>query len=254
MSTPTAGLLQSVFERLAQTYDWQLVEDSAAFLTEVAAEFAVLDPDQATNIRAENAVLRTYSARLHQGLIQREERAAHEILQTMRRLVRRDRFSPDEAEDVAQEAVAAVIDGLDEKLRSPKTLLKWQFWIYRDVRKRWLKPAVQTLTLTTDQQDELQLADATDLAQATETRLVGRALLDLLDRYLDEPYRTVLLRIVILDERPRHVARALGLSEAQARQYKFRALKRLREIEEVRTFLRGLVDEPGVDVGGATDS
>lgn len=251
MSTLISSSLLPVYERLAQAYDWRLVDDEATFLTEAATEYETLSADLSPSARATFAVKRAYSARLYRGLVHRDERAAVEIWQTMMRVVRRDRWPPEEAEDVAHETVAAIIDGLTHKLHSPQTLLWWQFWIYRDVCKRWRKPKLQTVTITPDEEDAVQLSDGAEMADQVEDRLIGGQLLDLLKRSLDEPLRTVLLRTVVLDEKPRHIASALGISEANVRQYKFRALKRLRELDEVRSMLRALAADAGEGSQGA---
>jgi RNA polymerase sigma factor (sigma-70 family) len=238
VSTSTAGTLQTTFRRLAQRYEWRLATDEQVFLHEAEAQLAdIADPgDEGRHM--ELAVKRAYSARLVAGIHARDDQAAAEIWRAMWHSARRQGWEHDAAEVIAQETVATIIAKIDRgDLRSPHALLTWQFWILRDVIKRMRSQTIQGDALTSDDDPAIQLSDPSDLASEAEARVVADPLFALIDRVIPEPGRTILLRTFLLDERPREIASVIGKTEQYVRVQKCRALRRLRQSDEVQRLL-----------------
>lgn len=249
MGTSTEGTLQNTFRRLAELYEWRLAADHDAFLREAAAQFLEVADSGDEARRAELAVKRAYGARLVAGVRARDNQAAAEIWRAMWHAARRNGWDADAADEIAQDAVTIIIAKIDGgELRSPHALLTWQFWILRDVLKRKRSRREQGDGISADADAVTQLSDASDLAADVEIRMVAGPLFALLDRMIPEPGRTILLRTVVLDERPREIAQALGMTEPRVRVQKCRALKRLRESDEAIQLLRALVESG--EVGG----
>lgn len=246
VSETNRDALQATWRRLAQRYDWRLVDDEAGFLDRVAAEYATLREDVTAGRRQYTAVKRAYSTLLYRGLWGREERAATELwLAFMRTALGRGDTRP-EAEEWAQEAIACVIEKLPS-LRSPQSLLFWAFTIFRTVQResrKWSK-AEQSFQ-DDDDGRPYEAPDPVDLAALVEQDLADQDLLRLLAAHLlNDLERLVLLRIGVFGDHPRDVAADLGLPLHRTRLAKSRALKRLREDETFMRMLRDLVGAAG---------
>jgi hypothetical protein len=98
-----------------------------------------------------------------------------------------------------------------------------------------------------DDKPEHNPPDESDLTLEVEQRLTNKELLaQLRARHSNNLERMVLLRIVVFGDKPRDVARDLGLPQHQPRIAKCRALARLREDPDFIAFLRELAGEGGL--------
>jgi RNA polymerase sigma factor (sigma-70 family) len=242
--------LRAVFRRLARRFDWQLAIDEDALLASATAEYGSLTGELTHGARLDLAVRRAYSVLLYQGLLHRINRAAEEVWWVVFRKAVRDDWQHDEAQDLAQEVVLRLMDRLD-RVHSPQGLLSWVFWLYRQVVKD-LRGKRPTLPLTSDDDVEVQLSDPADVAEAVEERVVGEELRALLASKLPNARdREILLRSIVLGEKPRQIASDLGIPVAQVRVLKFRALERLRDDAEMTAWVRTLVESVDSAAAGA---
>lgn len=223
-----------------------LVADEDAFLDSARQALLALRSDRPWNERARLAVVRAYGLLLYRGLWRREERAAQELWLACYRLALNRGWSPDDAEEVAQETIARVLDKLDS-LRTPESVIVWATMICRTVQLERAKQ--RAAELPPPQPDEettgaAEPAGPVDVAASVEQDLVFRDLADLLRSKLDNPLeRAVLMRIVLFGDHPRDVARDLGLPLHRARVAKHRALKRLHADDETVRRLRELIGD-----------
>jgi DNA-directed RNA polymerase specialized sigma24 family protein len=213
---------------LAQQYEWKLVEDEERFLDLAATEARALTSSKASDY-ARIAIWRAYSTLLYRGLWQRENRAAQEIWLMCARMALRDGFAPAEAEELAQETVTRALAKLHD-VRAPQSMITWVLTILRTVRRERRQQAQHEQSLAADEQEPAhEPSDPTDLTQTVEQRVIGAALqAELRTALPNNLEREVLLRVVVWDDRPRDVARDLGLPLHRTRLAKHRALNRLR--------------------------
>ena len=253
---PNRDDLRAAWRKLARRNDWALVEDEEPFLDLAAAELDSLNAAGATKERAEIAVWRAYSALLYRHLWRRQERAAQELWLACVRLALRGGRPRPEAEELAQETIARVLEKLPS-LRSPQSMLSWAITIFRTVQREQTKKIAAVQPLQPDD-DEVtrELADPADMALEVEQRLTSQALVAQLRAKLpNDLERTTLLRVVVLGEHPRDVARELGLPLYRTRVAKSRAIQRLSQDEELLALLRELAGDPNLQPArtGAND-
>jgi DNA-directed RNA polymerase specialized sigma24 family protein len=245
---PSRDDLRATWQRMAQRNNWALVTDETEFLDRVAAQFSLIEKAETTQERVEMAIWRAYGTLLYRSLWHREEQAAQELWLAFVRLGLRGGRPRPEAEELAQEAITRVLDKLPN-LREPESMLSWAIMIFRTVQRgpRKKMPNEQSLQAG-DDTPEHDPPDATDLALEAEQRITSRALQAQLRAKLpNELERQTLLRIVILGDHPRDVAREFGLPLHRTRVAKTRALKRLRNDTEFIALLRDLADNPDLE-------
>lgn len=239
MSDADREALRSVWRRLRQRYNWQLVDDEEAFLDEALALQVELSSQQRTTPR--EAVFAAYSARMYRGIWRREERAAQElwtyfVAQALARGATRA-----DAEDIAQEAVLRVLDQLPT-LRRPHSLIGWGRMILRTVWD-WLarqRKHEMPLQQATDEQPK-QYADSFDLSEVVEQRMVSQELSDLLAQALPiKLEREVLVLWALMGDKPREIAALLGIDARRVSAVKYRALKHLHKHPTVMQRLQDL--------------
>lgn len=247
MGEPSLDDLRATWRRLALRNDWALVANENEFLDRVATEFNAVAEGKTTRERIEMAIWRAYGTLLYRGLWHREERAAQELWLAFVRMALRGGQPRPEAEELAQETIARVLDNLPD-LRTPQSILSWAMMVFRTVQRgrRKQMPNEQSLQ-TDDDKPEHNPPDESDLTLEVEQKLTNRELLaQLRARLSNNLERLVLLRIVVFGDKPRDVARDLGLPQHQPRIAKCRALARLREDPDFIAFLRELVGEGGL--------
>ena len=240
--------LQAAWRQLSRRYDWALVADEARFLDEAAADLAATAADKAPKERARIAVWCAYSALLYRGLWRRDERAAQELWTAIARMALKRGYAQPEAEELAQETIARLLEKLPGMHR-PQGALSYAFLTLRTVQREQSKQMRADQPLQNDSDEAThEPADPADLAQAVEERLIGAELHTLLLASLtNELERTTLTRTILLGEHPRDVAREIGLPLHRTRVAKHRALERLRGDETFMARLRTLVGagDPG---------
>jgi RNA polymerase sigma factor (sigma-70 family) len=248
VSEPGRENLRTVWRQLARRYNWALVEDEEQFLDIIAAEYDALASGKTPNDRARIAVWRAYSTLLYRGLWRREERAAQELWQALVRVALKRGQPQPEAEDMAQEVIARVVQKLPA-LRAPQSLLSYAMMTFRGIQREGTKSMSADQPLYADD-DELrhEPADPADLAQDVEQQLTSEELqAQLRARLPNALERVTLLRIVVFGDNPRDVAHDLGLPLYRTRLAKHRALNRLRGDEAFFRFLRDLTGADGHD-------
>jgi RNA polymerase sigma factor (sigma-70 family) len=241
MSEPTRDEIRMVWRQLARRNDWALVNDEATFLDQVAAESLALTNARSPSERMRLAVWRAYSVLLYDGLRNRDDRAAQELWIAFLRTAMRDRWPQPEAEELAQETIARLIERLP-RVQSPQGLLSYAFLLFRTLRRDMTQRKQSEQSLDPGQDEPARdVADTTDIVAVIEQQVVGEQLLALLhDKIPNDLERTTLLRIVIFGDNPRDVAHALGLPLHRTRVAKSRALKRLRQDTEAIQLLRNM--------------
>jgi DNA-directed RNA polymerase specialized sigma24 family protein len=234
--------LRAIWRQLAQRNSWTLVGDETAFLDQVIVEFGTLTEAGTLDQLQRRALERTYSALLHRGLWQRDERAAQELWLAFVRTALQRGDAREDAEEDAQEAVVRALEKLAD-LRSPQSLLAWAFTILRTVRRERAKGSPDVPSLQGDEQLH-ETADSANLAAEVAQRLANQRVVQLLrDRLSNELERLVLLRMVLYGDPPRDVAAELGVPLHRARIAKHRALQQLRNDDQFRQILRDLTGQ-----------
>lgn len=254
MSEPTRDEITSAWRELARRNEWALVTNEATFLNQAVAESLTLNDGGTSSKRAYLAVRRAYSALLYEGLCNRDNRAGQELWCAFVRTALRDHWPQPEAEDLAQETIARLLERLPQ-IQSPQGLLSYAFLLFRTLRRdiTQRKKVEQSLSPDEDQPAH-DLVDGTDMATEIEQRVIGAQLTTLLhDKLSNDLERTTLLQITVFGDNPRDVARDKGLPLHRTRVAKSRALKRLREDPELIQLLRDLSNNPGLQVHAQGD-
>lgn len=235
--------LRDAWRRMARRNGWSLARDEEQFLEQALVELGKLQEDQPLNLRAQMAVRCAYSARLYQGLLDRDETAAQELWLTLFRRALQRGWSEAEAEDLAQEAVARVWEKLST-IRSAQSIFAFAFYMLLTVERKYRTQVVHEAPLTTSVEGDLKkIIDPTELAADVEQRIMSETIGSGLRAALpDNLQRLVLIRVVIFGERPRDVARDLGLPLYRTRLAKSRALERLRKDPAFGELLNDLID------------
>jgi RNA polymerase sigma factor (sigma-70 family) len=237
--------LRSVWRRLRQRYDWQLVDDEEVFLDEALALKVELLSQRRTTPREVvtpwEAVFAAYSVRMYRGIWRREERAAQELWTYFVALALARGATYVDAEDIAQEAVLRVLDQLPT-LRRPHCLIGWGRMILRTVWD-WLarqRKHEMPLQQATDEQPK-QYADSFDLSEVVEQRMISQELSDLLAQALPiKLEREVLVLWALMGDKPREIAALLGIDARRVSVAKYRALKHLHKHPTVMQRLQDL--------------
>ena len=252
VSEPDRDELRALWLQLARRNDWALVEDEATFLDQAAAEFNVLVNAKTPGARLRMAVSRTYSALLYHGLCREQERAAQELWLTFVRTALRDQWPRSEAEDLAQEAIARVLDQL-QNIKSPQSFVTWAFKLFfrllRDSRERQHMRQQREQPFQADEAERTyEPADPVDTAADVEQDMVIQELWALFQAKLsNELERRTLWHTIVLGDDPRDVARDLGLPLHRTRLAKSRALARLRQDEAFMRMVHDLAGDRGSD-------
>ncbi|HEY0601326.1 MAG TPA: sigma-70 family RNA polymerase sigma factor [Herpetosiphonaceae bacterium] len=248
MSASGRDELQALWRQLARRNDWSLVTDEDAFLDQVMAELRRLEGPN-TSVHPRIAIQRTYSALLYRGLQSRSNQAGGELWIAMFRLSLRDGWSEAEAQDLAQETVARILERLPA-LAAPQSLLAWAIMIlrtvWRDYRKSSARSAGEQLVEELPEPGHMTAVVEHDTLMATLVREIRQRLTNPLEQQ-------VFLRWLVLGDPPRDIAEDLGLSPHRIRTAKSRALQRLEADEQFRDMLRRLTEADEPSEAGADD-
>ncbi|NJO04726.1 MAG: sigma-70 family RNA polymerase sigma factor [Chloroflexaceae bacterium] len=225
-------MVQDIWRQLAQRYDWQMVgsADEIAFVRQVQAELAAHSAGPLTTPLIRQAVYRIYSEYLYRGLLAGHEQAAAELRRVCWLAARKRGADEHEADEVAQETISRVLTKLDDLLE-PRALTTWMLMIMRTVRRdmRNATPEQGSIEDMLAYERLDTLADEHDMERDIEQRMISTALAHYLSEMLPNALeRLVLLRIVLLGDKPRDVAADVGLPLHRTRLAKSRALARLR--------------------------
>ncbi len=233
--------VRPIWEQLKRRNDWEIVTDEAAFFAEVDAECGDITNGTSEEGQIRLAIKRAYSRYIYRGLFRREERAAQEIWLFIVRLSLRDGKDRATAEDLAQEAIARILEKLPD-LRAPESLLSWADMIFRTVRRDSRRKTDREQRQPIDDEgQEQEPADPVDQFAEAEQSILATEFERLLQRKVaNELERTVLRRHILYGDNPRDIAHELGLPLSRTRVAKNRALKRLRNDEEFKQFVLSL--------------
>jgi RNA polymerase sigma factor (sigma-70 family) len=252
VSDPSRDDVRAAWVRLSQRYAWRLARDEEALLDQALEQCRALGPSGPPGTRAQIGVWCAYSVLLYRGLVARDERAAQELWLACMRMALRAGWAPAEAEDLAQESVARVLAKLPT-LQSPAALLTWALRLFRSVMRESSRAANTNTSI--DHSSGLELAEPTDPMFAVEQRMIEQQLAERLAGLLpNQLEQETLMRIVLLGEKPREIARDLQLPLYRTRVAKWRALERLRQDPALLAFLSDLTgyadpppDNPGAE-------
>lgn len=255
VSEPNSDDLRAIWHQLSKRNGWTLVDDEAAFMQEVAAEWQVLVKARTPNDRNRLAIYRAYGARLYTALRRNLDQAWNELGQAFFRTAVRD-VAPEAAQALAQNALEDVFANL-AALKSPQSLFSYAFAIFRTVlHKHWDAQGrarrVEAASAPDAAPDAplLEPVDPRNLFAEVEQRIASEELLALLREALANDHeRYIIVRTAIEEAPPREVARELDMSPPQVRLLKCRGLKRLRENPAFMRKLRMLVGEAADRIG-----
>ncbi len=227
----------TIWRQLVVRNQWQLITDEEQLLDEVTARHGQTPPlaDGTAHIRA--TLYAIYSERLYRGMLDREERAAHELWLMFIRLATRSGTTEHDAHDHAQEVVTRILAKIDQ-VTSPRSFLSWAMKLFRTTQRdlRPKPPFPSSLPETDD-----PMAITVDPIAHVEEQLFTQELRDLLHAALPNGIeRLTLLRWVVRGDFPRDIARDLGLPLHQTRVAKSRALQRLRANTAFMSIMRSL--------------
>lgn len=240
MPEPLETRVPAIWQHLAQQNRWQLVEHPEPLVRQAIQELGATEAVSDRIIRM--ALTRIYSRHLHAGLEAQVERAAQELWLACARLAQRRGLPQDQAAAAAQETIRRVLERLPT-LRDPGALIAYALRVLQTVLPAQAERPGESLEqgLLAGLLDEPIAASAT--ATDVEQRLIDEQIRQLiLAKLPNELERQVLLRWVLWGDKPRDVARALGVPLARARIAKHRALQRLRDDAEFMRFSRSLYD------------
>ncbi|WP_322489344.1 sigma-70 family RNA polymerase sigma factor [Chloroflexus sp.] len=221
-----AKVLKATWLDIARRNQWALIDNVDAWISSVQAHY----PEIGTDIQPSTLLLRAYSARLYQGCMYREERAAWEVWIYCYRAALRQSDSRENVEDVVQETIALVIEKLSQ-VRHPESFLPWVLTILRSVSRTFLQARRKgNVPLGAIEVTSERLIDPMQQpAEETEQKILKERMLSLLGQ-LKASEREILIRQLLFDERIGDIARDLGLDAAYVRVMKHRALHRLRSM------------------------
>lgn len=245
--------LYALWQKVAQRNQWILVDDEAAFLEHVAAEFEKLSDVKPLRRRQEMAIERVYSVLLYNGVQQRQDRAFYELGLAFVRIAVKEGEAVEDAQDIAHTTIQIILENMSANaIRKPPGFLSFSLATCRNVlRKRWRRSKKEQ-PFPTNPQGETTFVpvDPHESTVDVERQVIARQVLALLrvavrnDRELQVIWKT------IVDEDSTHeVAQDLDIPEHTVRNIKHRARKQLKKNEELRTHLLKLAQLRDGDSG-----
>jgi DNA-directed RNA polymerase specialized sigma24 family protein len=234
----TAGRvrIEAIWNALRQRNDWELVSDPVPLLAEVMTR---LDMDTAGERAIRIQLTRVYGQRLYDGLRNGEEQAAQELWLACTRMAQKRGWPEREAAAIAQEAVARMIERLPT-LRDPESVIFYAFSVVRTVMRERL-PAEESLEAAIGSGVLAEPVDLQATVETVERKIADQEIVAWLRRTLPNRLeQLVLMRLVLLGDKPRDVARDLNLPLFHTRLAKHRALKRLRDDDDFMRWCRSL--------------
>lgn len=229
--------LTKIWHTSTQRNNWELVDDVPTFLQHVAQRFE--DSAEPDDDALELEIVRAYNGVLHRAFKRRDkqERAAYELWLTCMRMACSWNLADDELENVAQEVVARMIKKIPQ-IENPESTILYMRQVIRTVvrEQRADNPTISLdAAIEIGSSMEPQALQAT--AAAAEQAVAEQEILALLRRKLANPLeRAVLIRMVLLGERPREIAAELGITAHTVSVICYRVKQRLRADPEVRQF------------------
>ncbi|MBA3944204.1 MAG: sigma-70 family RNA polymerase sigma factor [Herpetosiphonaceae bacterium] len=239
MTDELSNQITALLRAMIQRNSWQLIDDEAAFVQQV---IAALTASATTGDKAiSQAILRLYGQLLYRQLVAREERAAEELWLMGVRGAFRSGLDSNQASDIAQETVTRIVASLP-KMHDPGALIFYTFRVLRTVlREQREDDAPSSLDALVEARALPEPTDATTVAAEVERQVLNQQLLELLRRKLPNEFeRIVLIRVLLLDDKPRDVARSFKLPLYRANVAKYHALQLLRGDAEFMQFCQSL--------------
>ena len=217
---------ESIWRGIVARNDWRLVDDDPRFVPRVLQDLG--DNADDTSM-LELGLLHAYRRRLYSALRQGSGRAAEELRHTCLLRARAYGLDDEGAADASQETLRRVLEHLDD-LQAPEAIVSWALTIQRSMlRDRARRASTTSLEHGLASGAITEPAEPQDVAKTVEHRIVVEQLASLLEGALRNPMeRLAVQRIVLRGDKPREVARDLGLPTHQIRVHKSRALQRLR--------------------------
>lgn len=246
-------VMRGMWRQMAHHNGWAIIHNEEEFLDQALIEFHRLidmsgrnhcvDEVIQQNHHIATALRRVYSDMLYRGLQHGEEQAAAALWQNLLRIALKLGYLHADAEELAQETIRRILERLPQ-LRSPQGLLSWAFGVFRTVRRDMVRGTRFTVSLEADD-DEIanELIGVGNMAVEIEEKLMNEVLKVLLHAKLANPLEQLtVLRVIMLNENPRDIARDLGLPLYRVRVAKHRALQRLRSDEQFMQIINDLRD------------
>lgn len=243
MSVPERDAIRKAWHHLRMRNGWLLADDEEAFLDQIVRELAQMSSQKLAQPPLQRAIYQAYSVLLYNGLRTQNGQAAHELRRAFFRLSIKRGCHASEAEDIAQEAIARVLEKL-WSLREPNKLLSWALLIRQTAQRDYRSQTKNESPPPNDVSEQTEQADPYDLPTDVEQGIVDSVLVEHLRKALPNWLeRTVLLRIMLFGDQPRDVARDLELPLHRTRVAKSRAVQRLRGDETFLALLRTITDD-----------
>lgn len=238
--------LRTTWHQLSTRNDWALVTDEEAFLQRAKEEMNSLQDTRDLDQQIRIALMRAYSTLLYEYVRNRSEQAIQEIWLASRRLALRDLFSRDDAELLAQETVALVLEKIDH-ISTPNSFTFWIMRVYQTARKKNLRPIEDDLStfFGSDNTDErIDIPDKNNFSEQVERSILLQKLSEMIRIKLHNNLEIVaLFRCVLMGHQSVEVAKELGIQDYRVRTAKSRAIQSLRQDADFISFLKQLTGE-----------
>lgn len=240
MSTLLAARIEAIWQATASAYGWQMIDNPDSIVAQASDYFA--QSTTVTDEQIRGAIIGYYSKRLHQGLLDRKERAALELMQLCRRNVRPWGLTKSQEEDVAYDTVKKVI-GRIAHIRKPETLIVFTLLALRRNAQR-VATNQREIVATDLPPGMLENYQAEALvADTVEDKLIREQILALFQKKLPNQLQLlVIIRMIMLGHKTGAIARDLGILPAHVTLARTRALKRLRKDARFMEFCNSLRD------------
>ncbi|WP_110519323.1 sigma-70 family RNA polymerase sigma factor [Herpetosiphon llansteffanensis] len=226
-----------IWQQLVNEYHWQYTPQASAIIEQMRIWCMTETIDDPKIIR--RRLIAHYNEMLYSGLQQQAEDAAYDLQRACIQAGRRSKYSADELEDFAADAVMIVIRKLGEI--QPQHLLAYAFACMRNAPKALAKEP-KSVSLN-DDYDRSNVATDQSI-QNVERALTEAALQHVLNASLTNPLEfEIIYRSYFSDETPRVIAAELAMKPEQVRLIKSRALKKLREHPSVTQMLEQVLVE-----------
>ena len=227
------------WQQLVERYHWQYLTDPTPLLTAVAAEIST---SAVSDDKLRNKLIRSYSSYLYQGLQAEDEEAAQELWNICYNVALFRGLPLEHAYTAAQETVSRVLPRLNSIQHD--SLIAYSLTALRSViPEYYTSTQPDSLEQVLEATPQRAPVEASFTAEQVEERVLNKQILDLLRDKLPNPVeRILMIRWVLLGDKPGDIARDLNIPPARARVAKYRAIARLRDDEEFMKLCTSLRD------------
>lgn len=229
-----------IWRELVECNQWQYLTDPTPLLTAVATEVTSSTVSDST---LRNKLTRSYSDYLYRGLQAEDEAAAQELWRICQKVALSRGLPLEHASTAAQETVSRVLPRLNT-IKEQGSLIAYCLAVLRSViPEHFASTQPDSLDQLLEAAPQQEPVDSSVTAEQVEERVLNKQILALLRAKLPNPFeRILMIRWVLLGDKPRDIARDLNIPPERVRVMKHRAIERLRNDEEFMQWCTSLRD------------